>query len=674
MSRIEAEAREFYFQDKETRSRQKFEPAGLDTLMRQAREAVSDLFNDKCAYCETSVAASSGGYLDRFRPQYDASSLSGQGDPDHYGWLTAEWENIYMACPACSRAKRTLFPVEGQRGPVLAPLRHLRLVETPMLLDPCWDEPADHLAFLSNGFVQGLSPRGETTVKVLNLNRKPLVRERYFVWRRISDYVTAGKLADAVRETQPSAPWAAAARAALAATREGPRGQVSSQFVTSSQIVDSRDERSAEDILASDEEAFRLTARPLRLVKITNFRALRNVEISFDEPGAGPAPWLTLLGENATGKSTALQAIALALAGAREAGRLTRPSRVLSSGAQYGSVKVWFWDQDEPAELHFKRRHRGFEGTGGPSAIVLGYGALRYAERKTRRNDPDPRFSRVAPLIEPIAKIRYPGLWFSELDNQHFDTAARALLSILPDGESAMVHRRRDGNLAFDLNGHRAALAELSAGYQAVIGMCADIMRLLFERWDTLSSATAIVLIDEIDAHLHPQWAMRIVTALRSAFPQVQFITSTHNPLSLRGLRNREVALVRLDETMSVVIDQNLPPIDSLWVDEILTSRVFGLKSTADPEKERLIEEYYYLKVRPASETDRLRMAEIRREVGDREVLGRSESEQLMLEAASAFVRSVDSNERQSGDLREETLLRLQEIAARGTDLRGQRL
>jgi hypothetical protein len=407
-------------------------------------------------------------------------------------------------------------------------------------------------------------------------------------------------------------------------------------------------------------------------VEITNFRALRNVTLEFGEPGSERAPWLVLLGENATGKSSVLQAIALALAGADEARRHLRPERLLSVGAFQGSVVIWFWDQDAPVELHFQRGGARFDGTRGASAIVLGYGALRYAERRQRSSDFSPRFSKIAPILEPVARIRYPGHWLFHLDEKRFDTAARALQSVLPVGtESVMLRSAR--RLYFDVGGHRASLAELSAGYQTIVGMCADIMRLLFERWDTLSSATAIVLIDEIDAHLHPRWTMRIVGALREAFPQVQFIASTHDPLTLRGLRNGEVALLRRSEEGTVVADQTLPPLEGMQVDQLLTSRVFGLESTVDPETEALLDEYYHLQSLPPEPSRDARIMEIRGRVADREALGRSESERLMLEATKQYVRQATDNAVTDGPLRAETLQLLREIADRGAQRRRRR-
>lgn len=271
--------------------------------------------------------------------------------------------------------------------------------------------------------------------------------------------------------------------------------------------------------------------------------------------------------------------------------------------------------------------------------------------------------------MEPIARVPYPGQWLLGLDPTRFDTAARAMRSILPVGPDSVM--LRSGNsVFFDVGSHHATLAQLSAGYQTIVGMCADIMRHLFERWDTLASAPGIVLIDEIDAHLHPRWTMRIVGALREAFPQVQFVASTHDPLALRGLRNGEVALLRRDADGAVVADQDLPPLEGMPVEQLLTSRVFGLASTVDPSTESLLDEYYHLRSLPPDPTRDDRMERIRGRVADLEALGRSESEQLMLQATSEFVQAVTAEAAAAPPLREETLKALREIADRGATRR----
>lgn len=433
-------------------------------INRQARDDLSRLFRDKCAFCESPLGASSSGEVERFRPLGEATNLSGEGSPDHYTWLMAEWGNLYLTCAACSRAKRSLFPVQGPRAPLLTPWDNIHNSEVALLLDPCLDEPDLHLEFLEGGYVQPLSQKGEATIKVFNLNRSRLVEARADTWNLV-DNALASDAASSVVATllSPDRPHLAAARAASRTfgQRSSARGPV--RVRPSSTIRMAPERRSADEILATDDEAFRLTARPLRRVEITNFKALREATLDFEEPSTGGAPWLMLLGENATGKSTILQAIALALAGVDEAHRHTQPSKVISSGAHSGTVRVWFWDHDEAAELHFRRGSRRFTGTPRPSAIVLGYGAMRYAERKPRRFEASPPFSRITPLMAPLARIRYPGRWLIELDTQRFDAAAKVLSVILPDIAQGVM-RRGPNAPYFDLPGHQASLGELSAG------------------------------------------------------------------------------------------------------------------------------------------------------------------------------------------------------------------
>jgi len=202
----------------------------------------------------------------------------------------------------------------------------------------------------------------------------------------------------------------------------------------------------------------------------------------------------------------------------------------------------------------------------------------------------------------------------------------------------------------------------MSAGYQTVVAVAADIMRLLMERWQALESATAIVLVDELDAHLHPRWKMRIVRSLRDAFPSVQFIASTHDPLLLRGLRNGEVALLRRDPDAGAVADRDLPPIEGMQVDELLTSRHFGLDSTLDPDTEALFDEYYHLLSLPSDASVKRRIDELRIRLGDKESLGRNQRENAMLAAARAFIAAPAPTGGVERALKTGTVSRLQAI------------
>jgi hypothetical protein len=111
----------------------------------------------------------------------------------------------------------------------------------------------------------------------------------------------------------------------------------------------------------------------------------------------------------------------------------------------------------------------------------------------------------------------------------------------------------------------------------------------------SLARARAVVLIDEVEAHLHPKWKMRIVQGLRRALPHVTFILTTHDPLCLRGLAAEEVRVFR--RLLRVAPDpaqlpsyveqvEELPAMGALTIEQLLTSDLFQLHSTDSPELE----------------------------------------------------------------------------------------
>jgi predicted ATP-binding protein involved in virulence len=135
------------------------------------------------------------------------------------------------------------------------------------------------------------------------------------------------------------------------------------------------------------------------------------------------------------------------------------------------------------------------------------------------------------------------------------------------------------------------------------------VMKSLLERFDSMEDAEGIVLLDEIEAHLHPTWKIEIVERLRRTFPRVMFVVSTHDPLCLKGLNEGEIVLLRRDEQRKVVADTDVPPVGDLRADQILTGPLFGLHSTRGDETTGAIERYAELvgKTRPsATERDEL--------------------------------------------------------------------
>ena len=95
-------------------------------------------------------------------------------------------------------------------------------------------------------------------------------------------------------------------------------------------------------------------------------------------------------------------------------------------------------------------------------------------------------------------------------------------------------------------NGHAALWSELSDGYHAFIALVADIARRAvmlneIDGADAPARVEGVVLIDELDLHLHPRWQRVALPRLRSAFPRLQLVVTTHSPQVLSSAKNRQV-------------------------------------------------------------------------------------------------------------------------------------
>ena len=97
------------------------------------------------------------------------------------------------------------------------------------------------------------------------------------------------------------------------------------------------------------------------------------------------------------------------------------------------------------------------------------------------------------------------------------------------------------------------AIHNLSAGYQSLLWMVIDIAYRLVNlnpSSNNIQNISGIVLIDEIDMHLHPNWQWKIVTALTKTFPKIQFIATTHSPIVISSTKNANI--IRLDSKQNI--------------------------------------------------------------------------------------------------------------------------
>ncbi|AOJ90467.1 ATP-binding protein [Burkholderia sp. MSMB0856] len=121
------------------------------------------------------------------------------------------------------------------------------------------------------------------------------------------------------------------------------------------------------------------------------------------------------------------------------------------------------------------------------------------------------------------------------------DAVRRAIGEFMPGFRNLKVRRKPRLHMSVDKQGQRLNILQLSQGEKSLMALVGDIARRLAMMNPGLEDplhGNGIVLIDEVDLHLHPQWARKIVERLRTTFPNCQFVLTTHSPLVISDCRD----------------------------------------------------------------------------------------------------------------------------------------
>ncbi|GHC08823.1 hypothetical protein GCM10010080_24830 [Thermomonas carbonis] len=376
-------------------------------------------------------------------------------------------------------------------------------------------------------------------------------------------------------------------------------------------------------------------------IEVTNLRGIRNIELK-PEIGEKGGSWLAIVGENGTGKSSLLQMLACALSGKLITSRMKIvASSYVSEGCESCRVAVHLTGLSDPIVLTLASRDNLINiEPASPKVIVLAYGATRLLSRNGKGSTDGARLN-IRNIFDPFSLLADGRSWLLGLEIADFDRASKALSALLPVSDGVRLVRV-DGEVYIQSGGRADSLFELSSGYQAILGLALDIMSFFRRSWEDMESAEGIVLIDEIDAHLHPRWKLRVVGKLREVFPRIQFIASTHDPLTLRGLEGHEVAVIRRDLSGTSRLVDPTPNFISpkhMGVEQLLASEYFGLNSTEDTEVDHIYERYYQLlgkkDLHPDEEEE---LSSYRSRLDHRGQFGATPRERMIYEAADEII------------------------------------
>ncbi len=162
----------------------------IDIYNKGCIEFLKDIYQNKCCFCETNVAAGAYWHIEHFRPKKRVANLKNhQG----YYWLGYEWSNLMLSCNRCNNKKGNKFPISDEtrrvRTPVLDSTGFVTTdycnISSPVfsneqaiLINPEIDIPEEHFIFMPNGEIKELTDRGHETIMICDLNREDLVLAR----------------------------------------------------------------------------------------------------------------------------------------------------------------------------------------------------------------------------------------------------------------------------------------------------------------------------------------------------------------------------------------------------------------------------------------------------------------------------------------------------------------
>lgn len=162
-------------------------------------------------------------------------------------------------------------------------------------------------------------------------------------------------------------------------------------------------------------------------------------------------------------------------------------------------------------------------------------------------------------------------------------------------------------------------LEEMSDGYKIIIAMVADIASRMVEANPVTEEcpnplhASGIILIDEIDLHLHPKWQREILKQLNTTFPNIQFIVTTHSPVIVVGASDIAQVIKLNDNNEGNTFSGELPISN---IGQVLLSELFGLKSLQSPVWDGKIQERdSILAKQELSKEDEARLAQLDEEM-----------------------------------------------------------
>jgi predicted ATP-binding protein involved in virulence len=312
----------------------------------------------------------------------------------------------------------------------------------------------------------------------------------------------------------------------------------------------------------------------LKSISIKTFQSIKKTEI-IDIPVDNQ--WIFMTGENGKGKTNLLQAISLGLMGYE--------NHTFAFSKKKGtdiSVEIYKEHTIEKIKLAMGTK---------PQTGIVAYGSSRqdiapYDNDEEALNSPTYSLFRTRGYLKNI-EIEL-AKWYLKRDleiefKEKYENVVAVLKQLLPNiSEITIDVKDKVKYTEQDEKGKTYTpvyFAQLASGFKSIISIVGDMIIRFFEQTKTNNPTEfeGIVIIDELDLHLHPNLQMQLPTLLSNIFPHIQFIVSTHSPIPLLGAVRNSVFINVTRNTKEGTIITNLDHLDifNLTPNTILSSPLF---------------------------------------------------------------------------------------------------
>ena len=343
-----------------------------------------------------------------------------------------------------------------------------------------------------------------------------------------------------------------------------------------------------------------------------------------------------IIGQNAIGKTTLLQAITLGLLKENSPDEETSYTKYITKGKDKSEIEVTYQDDKKRKVTIFKNRREIKEKYNRP--FVLAYGSNFFTDyiesdpivQEMLNETIESDFAHTIFLEHtnkfwnPLSILRNLAISKHKKAKEKKETMLKVLnlfleeekYALVPDSQDdARFHFvKKDDNSPLDLG-------QLSEGYRGNVLLITDMLIKILGTGREPSTVNAVVLIDEFDRHLHPKWQSKLVDKLTTVFKNIQFIMTTHNPMSILDRDAEEITIIEeiegkveavkeigtknIDVGMVLLKYFDVPIVGNTMRDnlnEITKIKLKGRRGLTKEDKERIKEIEEALKYTPATD------------------------------------------------------------------------